>query len=447
MSDSVMIFANRRAHRRWLRHVLTDGDGLPVAADPEAAAVAIADLADGIGVVLTHMADHPDLPFVVCHEEDHDESCRLAVRAGAAECIRLDADGSLLRRAAIRTVSSQRAEDALLVPRLELMERIFASTSDRSLDTGAQIDEVLRLGCQRFDKQTGAVFRTRGDRSTAIHIHDLRGLLRQGAEFSLEATVGSIIAETGRALGIEDLDGTVWRTHPCRKAGTRSFIGVPIKIEGRDVGTLDFWSDRVHRAPFRDRDLQFVTALGEWIGSLLTRRYRIRELEDLVTHDRLTGLPNREAILSRLKRSVRRAELTQDYGFALLFIDLDGFNQVDASLGRPAGRILLRQVARRIREVVRVGDGVGRFSGDEFVVLVEHADLDEARTVADRIVAALTRPFRVGDRAILVGASVGVAMGTTSDSARDLVIAADEALYTAKSTGRAVVAVAAAHGD
>jgi diguanylate cyclase (GGDEF)-like protein len=173
----------------------------------------------------------------------------------------------------------------------------------------------------------------------------------------------------------------------------------------------------------------------------------MRELETLVTKDRLTGLPNREAILRRLARSVRRAERVDDYGFALLFIDLEGFGGISDTMGRRAGDTLLREVGSRIRSVVHPEDGVGRFAGEEFVVLLEDTDLDGARVAADRIVAALREPFRIEDRTITVDASVGVAMGTSTDSARELVIAADEAMYTAKATGTAVVAVAASSDE
>ncbi len=440
MSDHVAVFANRRAHRRWLDRVLTDTGTLMISSDATRAAVAVADLADGLEAVLTHMADYPDLPFVVCHEDDHDDRCRMAAHAGASECVRLDADGSRLRTAAERAVAGDEAE--LLIPRPELMERIFSSTADRSLDTDAQIDEVLRLGCQRFDQDIGLVVRIVEGRADILAAHDRRGALRKGAALPLERVAASIAASAGRAVGEADLARSPWRSHPQAAAGLQSYIGVPITADGRISGAVEFAAELPRVRPFEDRDLEFVAALGEWVDALLIREHRMRQLEVLVTHDRLTGLPNREAILHRLERSVRRAETIGDYGFALLFIDLEGFDELGRSLGRAGGDSLLQQVARRIREVVRPKDVVGRFAADEFAVLVEDADLDGARTVADRIVAALGRPFRIGDRAIIIEASVGVAMGTTADSARELVIAADEALYSAKSTGQTVVTLA-----
>ncbi len=443
MSDAIIIFANRRSNRRWLERVLTDDGALTPTTDADTARAAVADLADGLETVLTRMADHPDVPFVVCHEDDHDDRCRLSLRAGASECIRLDAAGDRLRAAVHRAARIGTKETMLLVPRIELMERIFATTSDRSLDPAAQIDEVLRLGCELFSEEIGIVARISGNDYTVAHVHDPSGGIRVGSRFDVRKTFCSIALEAGRPLGIADVHNSLWQAHPCTDTGLESYIGVPIVVDERPFGTLSFSSPMPHFSPFRDRDLDFVGALGEWIGTLTTRELRLRELKTLVTHDRLTGLPNRDAILKRLERSVRRAERTRDYGFALLFIDLDGFKAVNDQLGHLAGDTLLRQVAGEIRTVVRPKDGVGHFAGDEFVVLLEDADLAQARTVADRIVEALSRPLTVDGRWVHIGASVGVAMGTSSDSARELVIAADEAMYTAKSTGQPVVSVPA----
>ncbi len=443
MSDTVAVFANRRANRRWLERVLTDDGALRLASGPTAATVAVADLADGLESVLTLMADHPELPLIVCHEEGHDDRCRLLLRAGAAECIRLDAAGVRLRTAAVRVSRTGASGAAMLAPRLEMMERIFTTTSDRSLDTAAQIDEVLRLGCHLFDEEIGLVSRITGDRYSVMHVHDTHGRIRSGDRFETRTTFCSITMEEDRPFGIPDVTRSRWRTHPAASTGIESYIGVPIRLEDRVYGTLGFCGLVAHDSPFRSRDLHFAAALGEWVGTLLTREQRLRELESLVTLDQLTGLPNREAILGRLERSVRRAEQSREYGFALLFIDLDGAEAPGFTVGHPAWDTLLGQVSREIRAVVRPKDGVGRFADDEFVVLLEDTDLGGARVVADRIVDALSGPFAIGGRTVRIGASVGVAMGTSSDSARELVIAADEAMYTAKTTGRSVVSVPA----
>ena len=128
----------------------------------------------------------------------------------------------------------------------------------------------------------------------------------------------------------------------------------------------------------------------------------------------------------------------------MLFCDLDGFKAVNDEWGHGVGDELLRQVAERLRGAVRPTDTVGRLGGDEFAVVLAGANrANEAVAVAARVLGQFTEPFRVGDRDLLVTASVGVA--THSGPAGDgeqLLASADAAMYEAKSRGRNQISVA-----
>jgi diguanylate cyclase (GGDEF)-like protein len=154
-------------------------------------------------------------------------------------------------------------------------------------------------------------------------------------------------------------------------------------------------------------------------------------------HDTLTELPNRAHLHELIDAELQR----HDRGpVSVLFLDVDGFKDVNDSLGHEAGDDLLRQIAQRLTGVTRVGDTVGRLGGDEFVVLCRDCDTTGAEALADRCRASIDRPFDLGGRMVRLGVSIGIATAPESGPARlrstDLVRDADLAMYAAKAAGR-----------
>ncbi|WP_296806155.1 EAL domain-containing protein [Thiocapsa sp.] len=170
----------------------------------------------------------------------------------------------------------------------------------------------------------------------------------------------------------------------------------------------------------------------------ITERKRSEEqILRLAYYDSLTGLPNRTLFKSQLAKrltSVRRA----DKGFALHFLDLDRFKEVNDTLGHPVGDLLLKEVAQRLSTLVRGMDTVARFGGDEFAVIQPDAHtISDAATLAEKIVEHLTRPYSIDGHAITCGASVGVVFVPKPDIDLETLLGrADVALYKAKNNGR-----------
>jgi diguanylate cyclase (GGDEF)-like protein len=158
-------------------------------------------------------------------------------------------------------------------------------------------------------------------------------------------------------------------------------------------------------------------------------------INQLVRYDTLTGLPNRAAFREHIDAAV--TALRRRGPFAIQFVDLDEFNQVNDTLGHPCGDELLCAAADRLRNAVRSTDVVCRFGGDEFVVLqypFEHAS--EAAALAERIGDALAEPFRVSGHDVVISASIGIALAPRDgDDADALLKNADMALNRAKSDG------------
>ena len=185
-----------------------------------------------------------------------------------------------------------------------------------------------------------------------------------------------------------------------------------------------------------------IVSDGQAIGAVLafrdvSERVAAEELlEYHAFHDALTGLPNRRIFLDRLQHALRRAARSGET-HAVLFADVDRFKLTNDSLGHHAGDELLVAIAGRLRDVVREGDTLWRFGGDEFTVLLEDIDgAAAAEQLAARILEVLRRPIALDDgRTILASLSIGIAIAGTGDSADDVLHDADVAMYEAKHRG------------
>ena len=161
-----------------------------------------------------------------------------------------------------------------------------------------------------------------------------------------------------------------------------------------------------------------------------------RELTQLALHDNLTGLPNRILLADRIDQAMHKVD-AQGGMFALMFLDLDGFKPVNDAFGHHVGDQLLRAVAVRMRENFHRHDTLARIGGDEFVLLVELDDGEEAVSVASRQVALVSQPFSVQEHDLQVTVSIGISLypgnGRTQ---QELLMNADAAMYHAKSAGK-----------
>ena len=186
-------------------------------------------------------------------------------------------------------------------------------------------------------------------------------------------------------------------------------------------------------------------ALGQLrsVGQKLASAHAIIQRQALT--DALTGLPNHRAVIDQLEKEVERA---RRYGrpFSLLFFDADRFKHVNDTHGHAVGDVVLRQIGERAGSVLRGGDTLGRFGGEEFVILLPEADMSEARTVAERIRATVAAsPMATSEVAggIIMTVSMGL-VGYPQDGhlGQDLLSQADEAMYFAKRLGRNQVRLA-----
>jgi diguanylate cyclase (GGDEF)-like protein len=165
-------------------------------------------------------------------------------------------------------------------------------------------------------------------------------------------------------------------------------------------------------------------------------------LEQIADTDPLTGLANRRLLVAHFVK-YEAARLRQKTFGALLLADLDGFKQVNDSLGHEVGDRLLREVARRLESVTRKEDAVSRLGGDEFVILASRLGPDQATAreeavrIAGKLRQSIARPFEIDGRAVTVGLSVGIRMLGAEEVGADIAIRdADQAMYRAKQAGK-----------
>lgn len=215
-------------------------------------------------------------------------------------------------------------------------------------------------------------------------------------------------------------------------------IGEERAVECMKSGATDYL--------LKDRLTRLGQAVRKGLEERLLRDDRQRAEEQLAHnafHDTLTGLPNRALFLDRAQRCFHQMERRGGYLFAVLSVDLDGFQTINASFGQPAGDKVLIEIAERLIQKVRSGDTVARLGGDEFALLLDDVkDMRNALRVAERLQAELAKPFLVDGREVLTSASIGIAASTSTykrsaDALRD----AGTAMARAKRLGPGQIAV------
>jgi diguanylate cyclase (GGDEF)-like protein/PAS domain S-box-containing protein len=202
-----------------------------------------------------------------------------------------------------------------------------------------------------------------------------------------------------------------------------------IKMRHKDGSIV--WVESVV-VPLLD-DVGLVTGTLSIYRDISERILDKERLAFLAHHDQLTGLPNRYLLIERLERMIEQAKRDNRF-FALLFIDLDNFKEVNDTAGHAAGDRILKRTALLLKQALRTSDTVARFGGDEFVVLLSHTrNRDDVGLVVRHLCSVLHNDISLGDKKIPLTASIGLASypldGTSSDA---LLSYADTAMYEAK---------------
>jgi diguanylate cyclase (GGDEF)-like protein/PAS domain S-box-containing protein len=319
-------------------------------------------------------------------------------------------------------------------------------TPDRKWTT-AEIDPLLALATLfGVTIERGRQIRKLAD-ADAIIRHSPTILYRLSAEPGLPITyVSSNVARLGYQQAQILAEPTLYRTliHPDDRVRVADDLAktlrgqAPAAVLEIRVLTADgtyLWFE-VHRKQILGEDGKPKGLEGELID--ITERRRVGDhISYMARHDFLTGLPNRAVFVEELEHVIARAR-RDNKSFAILYLDLDQFKDVNDTLGHPVGDLLLQAVAKRLQASIREVDTVARFGGDEFALI--NADIGEpadAVVLADRVLKTLSESFLIQGNEVRTGASIGIAIyALDATTAETLLSRADVALYRAKAEGR-----------
>ncbi|UNU12771.1 sensor domain-containing protein [Xanthomonas translucens] len=311
----------------------------------------------------------------------------------------LEADGRIQRvLGQVQNITEQRQTDALIRWRTELLNRVSALGKIGGCE--------IEVGTRRM-QWTEECYRIHGLRKETLELDQALALYTLDSRDAFEAALARI-AQGGLP---EQLDLCFHRP-----SGHRVWVQVLIELDDRDGLPPRFV------VLFRD----------------ISREREASERIELLAHyDLLTGLPNRQLLREQAETAMHDA-VERGSTLAMLFVDLDGFKSINDSFGHATGDALLKLAATRMHPQLRTSDLFGRFSGDEFlVVLRDLAEPSDAGHVARKLIAALAEPLHNGENVIKIGASIGIAF--MEDGRQDfdsLLRAADAAMYAAKESGR-----------
>ncbi|MDO8596464.1 MAG: diguanylate cyclase, partial [Sulfuricaulis sp.] len=219
------------------------------------------------------------------------------------------------------------------------------------------------------------------------------------------------------------------------KAGLHGAFAFPVRSGNDTLGVMEFFSC-ASRPP--DEALLLSTrAIGSQIGLFIARKQAEERIRHLAHYDELTGLANRNMFSQCLNHAFAHAR-RNDEQLAILFIDLDRFKNINDTLGHEAGDRVLKEVAERLRGCLRDSDTIGRLGGDEFVVLLEGMPQPmHGAAVAQKILAAVARPFIIDAQEFHITASIGISTyPADSEDMQSLLRNADIAMYRAKEQGK-----------
>ncbi|MBK9178560.1 MAG: EAL domain-containing protein [Acidimicrobiales bacterium] len=331
--------------------------------------------------------------------------------------------------------------------RQRLLERLYAI--QRAISHRAPVQDVFDAITEGasvlFGDQVVGLRLLDEDHPGSVRLVSSRGL----SPAEVEAVGRSPIGEGAGGLAVAEGRLVVWDRYAradapiehFARAGLRAAMAAPVHQDGQVVGSLVVAS--YDRSDGYGRDEQsMLLAFAEHAsialndaGALEAMRRAFDDAVRRATHDHLTGLPNRTLVLDRLGHALARAARPQQ-PVSVLFIDIDRFKAVNDSFGHGAGDRVLREVARRLRDVVRPEDTVGRLAGDEFVVIGEDVGEGAARDMAARVAAAIAEPMALEGRELVITASIGVVGAQGSSDPEGVLQDADVAMYRAKEQGR-----------
>ncbi|BBB69689.1 histidine kinase [Undibacterium sp. YM2] len=329
----------------------------------------------------------------------------------------------LMEATDVLTLRSGKILERVTLPQYARGRPIGRVYSYRDITQRLADEARLRLAAKVFESSTDAIFITDAEQKIVTTNPSFERLSSYTEQEMLGKTPREFFSMEGNATQVENLlkelenlgfwEGELWNR---RKNGNAylcmiSLVRVP-DAKGGALNYIGFFKDRTETHTAKQK------------------------IEELAFSDVLTGLPNRLLLDERIRQAITISSRNHST-FALLFLDLDHFKQINDALGHPFGDRVLLQVTERLKKCIRQVDTAARLGGDEFVLLLHEADAEGAEICARRVLEELSAPFSLDGMNFTVTASIGIALyPADGQSMADLIKNADSAMYHVKERGR-----------
>jgi len=330
-------------------------------------------------------------------------------------------------------------EERRAARRQDRLDALWRLAVHPSLDYSQQAEAVLAAGAAALGLDLGAIGHVQGDnRYVYDFIYSTTAQWERPEDVVLSDSMAYYPIKKERTVAWPDLataEETVGNEQVAA-LGLRTYIGTPFEVEGQRY-VLGFASNKPRQEVYAVEDIAYMELLAAFFARLVRQQRQEAQITYLAFHDSLSGLANRARFLDWLNELIPSAA-RRERQFALLYVDLDRFKEVNDARGHAAGDAVLVEAGRRLAATVRADEILARLGGDEFGIIVPTiTGPDEAQALARRIRSALRPPFPIGDRKFYLSASVGIAIcPTDGNTAEALLDHADAAAYQAKDEGR-----------
>jgi diguanylate cyclase (GGDEF)-like protein/PAS domain S-box-containing protein len=324
------------------------------------------------------------------------------------------------------------------------LARLYTITSTRELTTDQKINQILKLGCEHFGLPYGIISRIVEDRYSVIYVECPSGEIAVGASFDLGETYCAHTLKADKPIAIAHTKQSALAHHPCyEKFQLETYIGAPLLVDGERYGTINFTHSEPRERSFSQTERELIRQFSDWIGNEIAREQdhialmeaHVR-LERIASIDDLTGVLNRRAFMDRASTEIARFRRT-GRKFTAVMIDIDHFKSINDTFGHSAGDDVLKKFAGIISDALRAVDVFGRIGGEEFCIILDSTENDDAMMVCERIRGKIVEECRVDPITWDITCSMGLATVSKEDvEFSTLMQLADHALYRAKKAGR-----------